>query len=421
MNCRILLIYPPSPFLQDEKVFPPVGLMYLMGAVKYYLPPSMVTIELLDLAGDTNYEQTLTEHLGSHTYDIIGVTIATVQYPQACRICRVIRKKSRAHLVIGGPHVTALPDTVPHDTAIQGEGELAFVELIREFFRVSCTYDAAGTLPSELKGRCIQGGAFPVLWHPWREHPSTKAYTYKINGIPSVNAMTARGCPNSCRFCMRSATKFRLFPVSYVHDELRMIVDAGHHAVNFLDDTFTYDTTRLIKLCNILGDMGITWRCTTRVDCVDKEILSLMHQSGCYELAFGLESGSQVMLDAMNKQTTVAQNFAAVNAARAVGVKVKSFFMIGFPGETRKTIQETRVLMEQCDNPQIFVFSPTVGCDTWKNPEKYGIRGFDKYDYSKQWRIGKDRMGSLYIDTDVLSGDELKSIHLELLKDYCSG
>jgi radical SAM superfamily enzyme YgiQ (UPF0313 family) len=159
------------------------------------------------------------------------------------------------------------------------------------------------------------------------------------------------------------------------------------------------------------------WRGWTRVDSIDGQMLTAMKKSGCLQLSFGIESGSQFMLDTMGKGTTVEENTRALKLAKNCDIETRSFFMIGFPGETPETLKQTTqyIIDQDLRDIVLFVFSPTVGCDTWKNPDKYGVLNFDKYDFSKQWRIGKAGTNMLYVDTKYMSGEQLHDEHLKML------
>lgn len=412
---NILLLYPPSPFLENARCEPPLGLMYLAGAVDYYLgcAKSGISIDLLDLGDVTDYDWVLRQKLKSKSkgYDIVGVSVVTPQYPYALELCNTIRAYSDAKLVVGGPHVTVLPESIQSDVAIVGQGERPFVEVVQALLDGQDLYGV------------IRASDYPVvpepLWHPDRDLVDLSAYSRKIQGVPATTLITSYGCPNACRYCMRGThKKFSLFSADYVCEDLRQVNDDyGYTSVLFVDDTFTFDLDRLKLICEELKRRNMTWRCWTRVDRVTPDMLSLMRDHGCTEISFGVESGSQKLLDAMNKNTTVEMNHNAIRWAKASGITTKAFVMVGIPGETRETVEETKALISET-NPDQFIlslFTPIVGSHVWYYPEKYGLKDFNRMDFAHQWEIGKGAVGGTYISTDVLSAEELKVLHAELL------
>jgi len=323
----------------------------------------------------------------------------------------MVREQSNAKLVVGGPHVSVLPNTVPHDVAVVGQGERPFVEVVQDAMNGN---DITGTIYASDYPRLPE-----PLWHPSRELVDLHGYSRKISGVPATTLITSWGCPNACRYCMRGTwDKFKMFSATYVTEELRIInEDYGYKSVLFVDDTFTFDEDRLKLICKDLKDRGMTWRCWTRVDRINPELLAMMRDHGCMEISFGVESGSQKLLDVMNKRTTVEMNKQALIWAKESGITTKAFLMVGIPGETRETVEETKKLISET-NPDQFIlstFTPIVGSHVWHNPDDYGLINFDRMDFANQWEVGRGAAGGTLISTDVLSSEELKELRDEML------
>ena len=407
---NVLLIFPPSPFLEDARSNPPLGILYLAAAVEKYC--GGVQVDVLDLGGDDNFLNTVSAKLRTKQYDIVGISVCTVHYQTATSIATLVKCESKALVVTGGPHITALPKSILSDVAVVGEGEETFVHIVKSV-EEGIIYEPGTVLRN--RNYIVQPD-----WYPARHLVDMHSYKLNINGIPATPIMTSRGCPSRCCFCMQGIwKKFRMFSPAYVRLELRQIRDMGFEAVLFIDDTFTYDGVRLKEICKSVKHYGFkAWRCWTRVDRVDEDMFPMMKDAGCVHVAFGIESGSQHMLNVMGKGTTVEQNTHAIKLAQKAGLDVRAFFMIGFPGETKESIETTMKYIQDMHltDVTLFVFSPTVGCDTWMYPEKYGVKNFNRNDFENQWRIGKDAMGSLYLDTEYMTGEELKAIHIDCLK-----
>ncbi|MES9929015.1 MAG: radical SAM protein, partial [Candidatus Thiodiazotropha sp. 6PDIVS] len=118
----------------------------------------------------------------------------------------------------------------------------------------------------------------------------------------------------------------------------------GIRHVMFVDDLFLASRKRASEFCRILIKEGLnmTWSCTSRVDTVHEDVLALMKKAGCWEISFGLESGSQEMLEKMMKSAKVKDSERAVQMTAAAGIRTKGLFMLGYPGETTESIEETK-------------------------------------------------------------------------------
>ena len=407
---KLLLINPPSPFLEHSKCEPPLGLLYLAGAVEVNHPD--VQVKILDLGDTSEYEYVLLQTISKLQPDIVGVTCVTPQYKHAKHVCSIVRSNSKALLIVGGPHVSCLPTSLPADCVVTGPGEQALCEIIRVL--------KLGKQPDT----SYMGFKFLPLthpyWYPSRSLIDLGAYSRRVGGLPATTMITSWGCPSNCHYCAKTVwKKFKLFPADYVCKELDDLSKRfGFKAVLFVDDTFTYDVERLKLICAKTRSLGMIFRCWTRVDCVTPEVLKVLKDGGCVEISFGIESGSQKLLDVMNKQTTVEQNRQALTWAKESGIVTKAFLMVGIPGETRETVEETKRLIAQCDPDQFILstFTPIVGSPVWFDPERYGIVGFDRWDFEHQWEVGNDAQGGVLINTKWLSSNELQQVHDELLE-----
>ena len=161
-------------------------------------------------------------------------------------------------------------------------------------------------------------------------------------GVGATTIISSRGCPYNCTFC----TKIPQTSVTRFHSPSRMMAEAKHVMSNydvshfrFVDDIFTLNRERIMKFCNTPHDF--TFICITRADSLDSELLRNMEKAGCKEVHIGVESGSQKILNAMNKNTTVKTLEDGVSKIKHAGIKVKTYLMYGFPGETDEDRQKT--------------------------------------------------------------------------------
>jgi radical SAM superfamily enzyme YgiQ (UPF0313 family) len=153
-----------------------------------------------------------------------------------------------------------------------------------------------------------------------------------------------------------------------------------------------------------------------------QERAKILYESGCRTLCFGIESGSQKMLDLMKKDITVEENLKAIKIAQEANLTTIGYFILGFPGETKQTIQESIDFIKRSnvDQAQFYTFTPLPGCEVYKYPERFGAK-ITSHDFSQYYLImGGDGRGGMTMDTDLLSAedlqDELKKIR-QFLKE----
>ena len=161
---------------------------------------------------------------------------------------------------------------------------------------------------------------------------------------PFTIMYTSMGCPYGCTFCVIRKTKWRARSVENVMREITHLKDEhGLRCVFFMDETFTMERQRTLELCEALMDdsVDLRWYTSTRVDKVDREMLELMRGAGCRAISFGIESGSQEILDNAKKGVTVQQSMEAIDLVKEAGMGVHLSFIVGLPGENQETLKET--------------------------------------------------------------------------------
>jgi anaerobic magnesium-protoporphyrin IX monomethyl ester cyclase len=175
--------------------------------------------------------------------------------------------------------------------------------------------------------------------------PSLKSYFINTpHGSPFTILYTSKGCPYSCIFCTVRNTPVKKRSAESIVSELRYLKkNFNIKMVSFFDETFTLDKARVLALCEALKseDLKIVWYCNTRVGLVDADLLKKMYAAGCRGLSYGVESGSQEILNNAMKGATVGQAENAIKWARKAGLKVLCSFILGLPGENWNTVKET--------------------------------------------------------------------------------
>jgi radical SAM superfamily enzyme YgiQ (UPF0313 family) len=175
--------------------------------------------------------------------------------------------------------------------------------------------------------------------------PLDKQRVPMIKG-PFTFIVTSRGCPAGCKFCIKHVsyqTGVRLRSPELILKELRVLDQLGIHYVHMYADLFTVNRAQVVELCRLIIDSGLKlrWTCNSRVDYVDEEMLGLMGRAGCYYISWGIESSDEKILKAARKGYRKEQALRALNWAHAAGINNWGYFIIGLPGETEESIQQT--------------------------------------------------------------------------------
>jgi anaerobic magnesium-protoporphyrin IX monomethyl ester cyclase len=293
---------------------------------------------------------------------IIGITTTTPTFKNAGYIASILRDVlPNTILICGGAHPTACPEnsinTNLFDFLVLGEGEETFIELI------SYIEDKQFASPEHIRGIAFKQNdkvvitakrprienldslPFPArhLLFPLHLYRPTPA---SYRRLPLAVIMTSRGCPTYCVFCDRAVfgEKFRQRSVANVMAEVEEVVfKYGAKEVRFFDDTFTLNPLFVESLCKEMSRIQprIPWTCLTRVTSVNYGMLKLMHEAGCWQVLFGLESGEEFILEKLGKDNTVKKNREAVLWAREARLSVRADFLVGSPWETKKSLKKT--------------------------------------------------------------------------------
>lgn len=186
--------------------------------------------------------------------------------------------------------------------------------------------------------------------------------------------ITSRGCPNNCSFCASPVIwnrKVRFRSIGNVIEELKYLKSKGHDFIQFQDDTFTFNKSRLMSLLQSMIDekLNLRWICDTRLNCIDKEILERMKEAGCQRVKVGIESGNREILKKINKGITPEIAIEKTKLIHEVGLEVTAYFMIGFPGETTEDAKETIALAKkiQADYYSLSIVAPYFGTEIYND------------------------------------------------------
>jgi len=318
----------------------------------------------------------LEDLLGNYQPDLVGVGSTSFDFPGALKVFQAVKKFSpKIKTVLGGPHAAIctakLLGEKDIDFIILGEGE-------RELPILLAALQAKKRVHKIIKADLIND----LDSLPFPKWDLLQLDHYRIHGRLTLPLATSRGCPYQCVYCVSWKTQGRLFrfrsPQNVVDEIQQNIEKYGAKKFSFLDDNFTLNKPRAMKICReiIRRKLDISWTCDQgiRADNVDRPLLQAMKDSGCKLIAIGVESASQDVLDQMQKGEKVSQIRQTIIDAKAVGLTVKAFFIVGGPGDDSKKIRKSIKFFKETgvDIPRFGIMTAYPGSALWDWVAKNG-------------------------------------------------
>jgi anaerobic magnesium-protoporphyrin IX monomethyl ester cyclase len=447
---RIGLIIPASPYLKDEKVMPPLGVLKLAS----FLENNGIDVQILDFAGIIDWRSILIDSLKN--FDYIGITALTPQLPNIIQICKFIREYyPHIKIIIGGPHVTLSYSSIRSgsdrakkafdyiynlvDHIIIGYGEYALLNILNGKIS-NKLIDTDLNLDTRLTNERYEDSPFPA-----RHLIDINSYHFKMENEKATNLISQLGCPYDCNFCGgRELKQYKLVRnrsgESVISEIDYLVKTYNYKGFVFYDDEVNVNNKKFLILLEKLiqyqkdNKLKLSFRGSSRANLITKEQTELMLQAGFREVAIGFESGSERMLKNMNKRISVDQNSHALAISREAGLKVKAYMSIGHPGESKDTIEETRkwLLKVKPDTTDVTIITPYPGCDYFDKSIFDGtewiytapdtldkLYGID-YDFIVHSYFYKSKTEDYvsYVHTDYLTENDLVYYRNYLEKDY---
>jgi radical SAM superfamily enzyme YgiQ (UPF0313 family) len=342
--------------------FPPIGIMSLSAVLKRAGHECV----MFDQANPATPNEVIIDEIRRQRPGLVGLSfLSTTSYPYAKILARQIRAADRAvPLAFGGVFATLNAELVKRqcpevDFVCRGDGEQLLLDLVDRLDApesvLGLTWAKDGTVvnnPNRGLDRDLDQWPFPD-----RESLALDFIESMPLDVPAVLSMerfttmqTSRGCPWPCVFCdipIFNEGKWRARSPQHVVDELAHLQTLGYGAVYFVDDHFLLQPKRIAAICDGIDRAGVTilWGCEGRVDSTAQHLFPGMAKAHCRTVMFGIESGSQKVLDRLKKDQTLAEIETAVTNAKRAGIEiVHGFFVVGAPDETVEDLRATFAL-----------------------------------------------------------------------------
>ena len=394
---KIALVNPPPPSLLAfvDYQYPLIGLAY-MAAV---LEKNGYDVTVVDApAYKMTYKET--EHaIRRFEPDIVGITSVAATFTSAIQVAKDIKTSCpRALTVFGGPHATVMDKQIISeneevDVVVRGEGEQTIADLARYASNSGLkNLNEVEGITFRKEGGVVRTPDRPLIQNldelpfpAYHYFPLRKYQIFRKLGLPMV---TSRGCASQCTFCyvpQIAGNNFRARSPKNVVDELEWTQNEYKaDFITFTDEVFTYEKERVFEICSEIKrrNLKVPWDCQTSADYVSRELLAKMRSANCQLICFGVESGSQEILNAMKKGTTVKQNEMAVKWAKEIGLSVVISLIIGYPGETKESLKQTFDFIKKTEPDDVYMYLATP----YPNTELRGLVEDMCWKISPDWR-----------------------------------
>lgn len=375
--------------IRDESLglVPPMSLLYVAALMER----EGVDVDLIDMAAENlDYSATL-KRITAFAPDLLGFTITTMSFHAVLRWISRLKADTALPVLVGGEHVRLYPDeTMSHDEidfCIIGESELPLPQFIRAY-RDGKPLDGIKSLGFRKDGRLSLERTIQVVEDidsvpfPSRHLIRNELYENILTRKKNFTAMiSSRGCPFNCAFCNANHQTYRARSPGNFVDEIELnLKQFNIRDFDIYDSTFTADRKRVIGICDEIRrrklDVGFSVR--SRVDVVDKEMIDSLKSAGCHTIMYGIESSNPEILRRMNKGITPAQVMETVGYTSRLGIGTLGYFMFGFPGETRETIEDTIrfSLRLPLDYAQFTVLLPFPETEIYSFYRKQGLEDY---------------------------------------------
>ncbi len=389
----VILIQPIVGVLDEIKTAPALPLSLLTAAK---LVSKEYKVKIIDQRLEReNWKDAIRKELESKPICVGLTTMLGPQINFALEISEFVKKESNTPVVWGGPQCSTMPiQTMENeniDIIVSGDGEITFLELIKALDKKKSLGDIKGIFYKK-DGNIIKNEPREMIdINSMPDIPyhlvDVKKYMPKRMGVSTIDIETSRGCPNRCTFCYNpffNKGKWRRLDADIALERIkRAVSDFEAGGIWFIDDEFFVDLERARKIIQKLKELNLSWTVQgTRINSalgMDDDYLKMLSESGCGQLNFGVESGSEKILKKINKGITVDSVLEVNRKFAEYNIIPWYYFMVGFPYETEEDVKETIALTLRLlqENPKakissIACFTPYPGTQLFNESKDYG-------------------------------------------------
>jgi anaerobic magnesium-protoporphyrin IX monomethyl ester cyclase len=363
----------------------PLGLLYISS----YLEQNAIEHEVFDSTFSSMEAQMA--FIENYKPDCIGIYVNLMTKVNVVKIITSVKnnpKLNKVPIILGGPEVRNHIDRFlmnGADVIVLGEGEVSFHEVITSLQNKTDLLPVKGIAFKNQFNEIIQTGErekikdIDVLGFPNRKKVNLQLYLdawKKRHGKNAISISTMRGCPYTCKWCSRAVYGLsyrRRSPEKVVEEMLFIQQTYQPDTLWFVDDVFTVSHKWLEKFAELIvaNNIQLPFECITRADRLNEEVLQLLQKSGCFRVWIGAESGSQKIIDAMDRRVDVEQVRSMIQLAKKYQIETGTFIMLGYPGENEQDIEET-IHHLKVSNPDYFTITvayPIKGTELYTEVE----------------------------------------------------
>ncbi|MFP4381137.1 MAG: B12-binding domain-containing radical SAM protein [Candidatus Sumerlaeia bacterium] len=409
-------------------IMPPIGLCSLAA----WLEKHGHHADIHDCYAFPGQDQKIDAYLRTEQPDYVGFSVTTSSFLDAIRIAEKIREAyPRIRFIFGGVHISALGESLMRDYpvidyGVVGEGEEALLAILDHDGKN--LDDVPGVLyregpdgPVHFTG--IRKSRLELDSLPFPDYGKLEGYpdAYKLPIFnypkgPGTTAISSRGCPYQCSYCDRSVFRrsFRFNSAEYMVDLARHLHERyGIRHINYYDDLFTFNRDRVEAFCKGMMDSGLkmTFNCAARAEHIDRELLVLMKQAGCWMMSLGIETGDPELLAQHRSHSDLDMMRERVGWIKEAGIRAKGLFMLGLPGETEASIDRSMeyILSLPLDEFNLAKFTPFPGSPLYATVKQSG-------DFDENWEL-MNCLNFVYVP-EGLTRERLEERYHEMYRNY---
>lgn len=377
--------------------FPPLGLMYLQAAVEKW---TSHRVEIFDpTVGNLDYPD-VEKRLKKYALDVVGISTFTHALTDVAMMIQLVKKyHPKAHVILGGPHPSMFPDFAAEiegvDSIVVGDGEEAFTEVVRALDQGKTLEGIPGVWYWD-QGTLVRNrertSRRDLSHYPWPDRSRVDYKGYYVPGARAryvTTAVTSRGCPHSCPFCLAEKGSYRTRELDDILDEVEHCLSMGIEEIHFVDDLFTPSAQWALEFADAIErrKLKFQWGYKTTIAGTSRQQIRRCAQTGCHKIHFGVETANNEGLEGYKKHCNTDDVKRVFEWCRELGVRSVAYLMIAGPHERSRAdvLRNVDLAIDlDPDYAVIAVFSPYPGTPSFHEGVQKGL--FEKDCWDKMMR-----------------------------------